>query len=94
MVKWAATIPDESIVIVEGKVQLPIEEVKSASIGNIEILISQVGGESFRYKSIANAFALYSYSLSLLPSPVSLSRLKMLPALRLSSRKKTSNSLA
>ena len=42
MVRWASTIPDESIVLVEGKVKLPMEEVKSASIGNIEILINQV----------------------------------------------------
>ncbi|KIJ27385.1 hypothetical protein M422DRAFT_271448 [Sphaerobolus stellatus SS14] len=42
MVKWAGTIPDESIVLVEGTVQLPLEEVKSASIGNVEILISQL----------------------------------------------------
>lgn len=42
MVKWAGTIADESIVLVEGVVQLPKEEVKSASVGNVEILISQV----------------------------------------------------
>jgi aspartyl-tRNA synthetase len=42
MVKWAATLADESIVLVGGTVQLPKEEVKSASVGNVEILISQV----------------------------------------------------
>ena len=42
MVKWAGAIADESIVLVEGLVQLPKEEVKSASVSNVEILISQV----------------------------------------------------
>ena len=42
MVKWAGAIADESIVLVEGVVQLPKEEVKSASVSNVEILISQV----------------------------------------------------
>ncbi|KAF8581666.1 aspartyl-tRNA synthetase [Ramaria rubella] len=42
MVKWAGTLADESIVLVEGTVQLPKEEVKSASVGNVEILISQL----------------------------------------------------
>ena len=42
MVKWAGSIADESIVLVEGVVQLPKEEVKSASVSDVEILISQV----------------------------------------------------
>jgi aspartyl/asparaginyl-tRNA synthetase len=42
MVKWAGTLADESIVLVEGIVQLPNAEVKSASVSNVEIMISQV----------------------------------------------------
>ncbi|KAF8519062.1 hypothetical protein JB92DRAFT_2900429 [Gautieria morchelliformis] len=42
MVKWSGAIADESIVLVEGVVQLPKEEVKSASVSNVEILISQL----------------------------------------------------
>jgi aspartyl-tRNA synthetase len=42
MVKWAGTLALESIILVEGVVQKPQEEVKSASIGDAEILISKV----------------------------------------------------
>ena len=49
MVKWASTIADESIVLVEGTIQLPKEEIKSASVGNVEILISQVGFKQALY---------------------------------------------
>jgi len=43
MFKWASTIVDESIDLVEGTIQLPKEVIKSATVGNVEILISQVG---------------------------------------------------
>lgn len=42
MVKWVGSLADESIVLVEGTVQIPKEEVKSATVGNVEILVSQV----------------------------------------------------
>ncbi|GJJ09741.1 hypothetical protein Clacol_003965 [Clathrus columnatus] len=42
MVKWVGGLADESIILVEGSVQLPKEEVKSATVGNVEILISQI----------------------------------------------------
>lgn len=46
MVKWVASLADESIVVVEGAVQIPKEEVKSATVGNVEILINQVSSHS------------------------------------------------
>lgn len=42
MIKWVAALPDESIVLVEGVVDKPIEEVKSTTVGDVEIKISQV----------------------------------------------------
>ncbi|KZS93446.1 aspartate-tRNA ligase [Sistotremastrum niveocremeum HHB9708] len=42
MVKWAAGIADETIVSIEGVVQKPLEEIKSASVGDAEILISKI----------------------------------------------------
>lgn len=42
MVKWAASIPDESIVLVEGTVEKAQEEIKSTTFKDIEIHISQV----------------------------------------------------
>lgn len=42
MVKWASSVSDESIVLVEGQVQKPMEEVKSCTVGLCEILISKV----------------------------------------------------
>lgn len=42
MVKWAASLPDESIVLVEGIVQKAQEEVKSATIKDVELSITQV----------------------------------------------------
>ena len=55
MVKWAGSIADESIVLVEGVVQLPKEEVKSASVSDVEILISQV-------RRIVNWFQIFKIS--------------------------------
>lgn len=42
MIKWVAGLPDESIVLVEGVVDQAKEEVKSASVKDVEIKISQV----------------------------------------------------
>lgn len=44
MVKWASGLPDESIVLVEGIVDEPKEEVKSVTVGDVEIKITQVRG--------------------------------------------------
>ena len=42
MVKWSSQIASESIVLVEGVVQLPQEEVKSATVGDAEIVVAKV----------------------------------------------------
>lgn len=42
MAKWASGIATESIVLIEGKVLETPEPVKTASVGNVEIHISQV----------------------------------------------------
>ena len=42
MIKWVASLPDESIVVIEGVVDKPKEEVKSATVKDVEIKISQV----------------------------------------------------
>ena len=42
MVKWARSLPDESIVLVEGLVDEPKEEVKSVTVGDVEIKVNQV----------------------------------------------------
>lgn len=42
MVKWAAGLQDESIVLVEGVVQKSPEIIKSASVGDVELHISKV----------------------------------------------------
>lgn len=42
MVKWAASLADESIVLVEGAVRKTQEQIKSASVGDVEVHISQV----------------------------------------------------
>ncbi|EEB89760.1 hypothetical protein MPER_12111, partial [Moniliophthora perniciosa FA553] len=43
MVKWAASLADESIVLVEGIVKKTPEPIKSASVEDVEVHISQVG---------------------------------------------------
>ncbi len=45
MVKWAASIATESIVLVEGIVQQPQEPIKSASVSDAEVLIEKVKAE-------------------------------------------------
>lgn len=42
MVKWTAGIQDESIVLVEGIVKKSPEIIKSATVGDVELLISKV----------------------------------------------------
>ena len=42
MVKWAAGLATESIVLVEGVIQKSPEPIKSASVSDVEVLISQV----------------------------------------------------
>ena len=42
MVKWAASLADESIVLVEGIVKKTPELIKSATVGDVEIHIEQV----------------------------------------------------
>jgi len=42
MVKWASSLSDESIVLVEGTVQKSPEEIKGATIKDIELMVSRV----------------------------------------------------
>jgi len=49
MVKWVASLQDESIVLVEGTVTVPPEVIKSATVGNVEIHVNQVGRICFDY---------------------------------------------
>lgn len=42
MVKWAAGLSDESIVLVEGVVAKAPEPIKSASVSDVEIHVSKV----------------------------------------------------
>ncbi|KAG8849711.1 aspartate transaminase aat1 [Tulasnella sp. 330] len=42
MVKWSGSIDSESIVLVEGVCQAPMEEVKSVTVGNVEVLIHKI----------------------------------------------------
>jgi len=42
MVHWVAGLQDESIVLVEGTVRTPLQIIKSATVGNVEIHVDQV----------------------------------------------------
>lgn len=42
MVKWVAGLPEESIVLVQGVIERTGEEIKSATIGDVEVHINQV----------------------------------------------------
>ena len=42
MVKWATGLADESIVLVEGKVQKTPELIKSASVDDVEVHVAKV----------------------------------------------------
>ncbi|KAG8992715.1 aspartate--tRNA ligase dps1 [Tulasnella sp. JGI-2019a] len=62
MVKWTASIDSESIVLVEGVCQAPMEEVKSVSVGNVEVLITKIhliagvdGGLPFSFDDASRA---------------------------------------
>lgn len=44
MVKWAGSLADESIVLVEAVVAKSPEPIKSATIGDVELHITQVRG--------------------------------------------------
>jgi aspartyl-tRNA synthetase len=49
MVKWAASLSDESIVLVLGTVVKSPEPIKSCSIDDIEIHVSEVCANEFRF---------------------------------------------
>jgi aspartyl-tRNA synthetase len=42
MVRWAEHIPTESVVLVTGILQKPKEEVKGASVHDVEILVQEL----------------------------------------------------
>jgi len=42
MVKWASGLSDESIVLVEGVVQKSPEEIKGATIKDVELMVTRV----------------------------------------------------
>ena len=42
MVKWAAGLADESIVLVEGTVQKTPELIKSATVADVEVHVTKV----------------------------------------------------
>lgn len=42
MVKWVTGLPDESIVLVEGIVEKSQEEIKSATVKDVELQVEQV----------------------------------------------------
>jgi aspartyl-tRNA synthetase len=42
MIKWAIGIPLESIVIVEGVIQKPIEDIKTCSVSKLEIKLDKI----------------------------------------------------
>jgi len=48
MVKWAASLADESIVLVEGVVRKSPEIIKSASVGDVEVHVTQVMWQTWR----------------------------------------------
>lgn len=43
MVKWVSGLPDECIVLVEAIVEKSQEEVKSATVKDVELQVEQVG---------------------------------------------------
>ena len=61
MIKWAASLADESIVLVEGIARKTAEPIKSASISDVEVHITQVDFFFF--------FKIYSNHLSNILSP-------------------------
>lgn len=63
MVKWAASLQDESIVLVEGVVKKSPEIIKSASVGDVELHLSKVNF----YLDSERLFAMYEFVSSGLP---------------------------
>ena len=72
MVKWAGSLSDESIVLVEGIVKKSPEPIKSASVSEVEIHITEVSISSRYFRSggdnhgIALAFIWYRKSFTFL----------------------------
>lgn len=64
MVKWTAGLADESIVLVQGVVKKTPEIIKSASVGDVEVHLSQVR-VSYLFTSSKSLTRLYR-SISLL----------------------------
>jgi aspartyl/asparaginyl-tRNA synthetase len=48
MVKWAAGLADESIVLVEGTVHKTPELIKSATVGDVEVHVTKVSFSKLR----------------------------------------------
>ena len=46
MVKWAASLADESIVLIEGVAHKTQEPIKSATVSDVEVHVSKVCGTS------------------------------------------------
>jgi aspartyl/asparaginyl-tRNA synthetase len=42
MIKWAQALPRETIVLVQGIVQKPVEPIKSTTVGDAEIKVQKV----------------------------------------------------
>lgn len=53
MAKWAAGLAIESIVLVEGVIQKSPEPIKSASVSDVEVLISQVSFSNHQTENLA-----------------------------------------
>lgn len=76
MVKWAASLQDESIVLVEGVVKKSPEIIKSASVGDVELHVFKVCfGHCTPIHSMYNASR--RFISSLVSTDVCLSLLKM-----------------
>jgi aspartyl/asparaginyl-tRNA synthetase len=56
MIKWATGLADESIVLVEGIARKTQEPIKSASVSDVEVHISQVE----LFKSLSESFIKHS----------------------------------
>jgi aspartyl-tRNA synthetase len=54
MVKWVASLADESIVLVEGTVRKTPELIKSATVGDVEVHVTKVS--SLQPKSLCAAY--------------------------------------
>jgi aspartyl-tRNA synthetase len=54
MVKWATSLADESIVLVEGMVRKTPELIKSATVGDVEVHVTKVS--SLQAKLLCGAY--------------------------------------